>query len=189
MSFIAAGFLIVFLFKWQEDAQEQYYQSLSKSRKNNIDKNWLKKLTKDTNKTALYLHFTNERCPYNDLGYESFISLYEQFAKEVSFAIVYDKSQTHEQIENIIKTHGLEQVKAICDEEGKIRKALSIHSLPRAVIISNKSELFYEGNYNHSSILCGFGSIDYGRVALSALLKGEELPQIGYFVLKETDCI
>jgi thiol-disulfide isomerase/thioredoxin len=186
---IIGGFSIVALFKVQEDFQNDYYQSLNDTKTLKLDSTWIKQLKYNQKKSGYFFHFTSSSCPYNDIGYESLISLYKNFNNKISFTVIVTEKEALKQVEKLIKLNGLESIKVVHDSNKNIQNTFNINSLPRAVIFNTQLELFYEGNYNHSSILCGFGNIDYGEIALNQLIKGKPAPAVDYFVLKESDCL
>jgi len=187
-SLIVSCISIFLLFRIQERALEKQFNTLKKNKVLEVDKAWLAKYQKPTCQSGYFFHFTSAHCPYNKLGFESLNSLYTSFNDSITFFVIASEIEAYDYVRQILKKNNLSDVVLINDENGIIQDEFKINSFPRAVIIDRQYQLFYEGNYNHSSILCGFGNIDYGNIALKTLIKGNKLPPLDYFVMKETDC-
>lgn len=179
---------IFILFTLQERVLEEQYYSFKKNKEVQINKGWLAKYEKHKSQSGYFFHFTSANCPYNKLGFESLKSLYKSFSNSIIFFVITSEREAYDYFKPILKKNNLTEVVLINDEEGIIQNDFKINTFPRAVIIDKQYQLFYEGNYNHSSILCGFGNIDYGNIALKTLIKGNKLPPLDYFIMKETDC-
>jgi hypothetical protein len=118
------------------------------------------------NNKPLFLHFFNPDCPCSRFNVSHFKTLVKQYSSQTNFVVVMMTNKGYTPAE-VKKRFDLD-VPVIADSA--LALACGVYSTPQAVILNNKSNLYYRGNYN-SSRYCTDEKTAYAQMALVALLQ------------------
>src|SRR5436190_8766027 len=117
-----------------------------------------------------FLHFFNPECPCSRFNVPHFTALVKKYGDRINFAIVLLSPEREYTADEIRKKFELDIPvyfdKAIADSCG-------VYSTPQAVIINEKQQLYYRGNYNKSRF-CTDRKTNYAQMAVDSLLSHRE---------------
>ncbi|MEM1136993.1 MAG: hypothetical protein AAGI07_14245 [Bacteroidota bacterium] len=179
--------LIFFFFKIQKEADNTKLLQ-QKEVVTILPTNWVTRIDSAAQFKGYYFHFFTEKCPYNGFAFNKLAELSNKYFQNIQFNLVVSTPAETRLAKKAITKYQLNHIIIRNDNNNVLRKSLEIKSNPRAVIINHDAEVYYHGNYTHSSVLCGFGLINYGMIALDQLIKGKDLVTTDYFVTQDTDC-
>jgi hypothetical protein len=130
-----------------------------------------------------FLHFFNPDCPCSKFNMPHFRSLVKQYGKQVNFAVVVmsDEDYTEGEIQGRFRL----DIPVIFDTS--LAGKCGVYSTPQAVILTEKQELFYRGNYNKSRY-CTDKKSNYAQIALDSMLANHRDPQFSHFALQAYGC-
>ena len=123
------------------------------------------KLKAESNK-PVFLHFFNPDCPCSRFNVPHFRSLVNKYGDRVAFAIVVMTSNKDYSAGDIRDKFDLD-IPVFFD--GAIADSCRVYSTPQAVIIDEKKQLYYRGNYNKSRF-CEDKNTNFAQMAIDSLL-------------------
>jgi hypothetical protein len=118
----------------------------------------------------VFLHFFNPECPCSRFNRKYFNQLIYQYKDKIKFKVVIPPYASLEDAKSFFDS----DVEVILDTHGWA-KACGVYATPQAVIIDEKSQLFYRGNYNRTRY-CTDPSTNYAEQALQAFVNKQPLP-------------
>lgn len=134
--------------------------------------------------TPVFLHFFNPYCPCSKFNISHFRSLVKKYGKQVKFAVVVITENNEYTVKNIQDKFSLD-IPVLFDTALATR--CGVFSTPQAVILNEKQELFYRGNYNKSRY-CTDPRSNYAQIALDSLLQNNLRPNFNHFALRAYGC-
>lgn len=144
----------------------------------------VEKLNADPGK-PVFLHFFNPDCPCSRFNLPHFRDLVKKYGDEVTFVavpmIMLGQEYTDDEIREKI---GLDI--PVWREPG-VAEAVGVYSTPQAVVINNKHDLYYRGNYNKSRY-CTDKRSNYAEMAVASLLNNSPTPDFGPTALRAYGC-
>ena len=132
----------------------------------------------------LFIHFFNPDCPCSRFNITHFKSLVKKYSNKITFAVVVinkDKVYTDQEIKD---KYDLE-MQVISDTS--IARACGVYSTPQAVLLDEKRDLYYRGNYNRSRY-CTDTKSNFAQMALDSLLNNISKPGFNQYALKAYGC-
>jgi hypothetical protein len=133
----------------------------------------------------LFLHFFNPDCPCSRFNMPQFRALVLQYGQQADFAIVVMSPEKFTAAQLQTKFNLSYAIPAISDSA--VAAACGVYSTPQAVIIDNKSRLFFRGNYNRSRY-CSDEKTGFARIALAGLLENNYSQNFDPLALKAYGC-
>lgn len=149
----------------------------------NGEKIVLRKNLQFNNDKPVFLHFFNPDCPCSRFNIDQFKSLVKSYQSQVNFAVVLmtTKPYTAAEVQN---RFGI-TVPIVADST--IAVSCGVYSTPQAVVLNNKKELYYRGNYNKSRY-CTDKKTSYASIALTNILHKKTTLRLDQYALKAYGC-
>lgn len=119
----------------------------------------------------VFLHFFNPECPCSRFNRKYFNQLIFQYRSQIDFKIIIPPYASLEDAKSFFDA----EVEVIIDTMGWA-KACGVYATPQAVILDEKSQLFFRGNYNRTRY-CTDPATNYAEQALKAFVNGQPLPR------------
>jgi peroxiredoxin len=119
------------------------------------------------------LHFFNPDCPCSKFNMKDFESLSRKYSEYVNFYIVLQSDEDN--AEHEFKERYDLDLPILVDREGVISDMCGIYSTPQAVILNERSVIYFKGNYNKSRF-CTRKETRYVEIALDSLIQNRPLP-------------
>jgi hypothetical protein len=116
--------------------------------------------------SPLFLHFFNPECPCSRFNIPHFKSLVNKYGDRVKFAIVLMAADGKYTADDILKKFDLD-IPVIINRG--IADSCGVYSTPQAVLLNEKHELYYRGNYNKSRF-CADRKTNFAQMAIDSLL-------------------
>lgn len=119
------------------------------------------------------LHFFSSKCSCSRFNMKEFERISRKYEEEIDFYVVI-QSEDENALRDFQKKYELD-LPTILDRNGTISDICGIYATPQAVIIDEKSNLYFKGNYNKARY-CTRKETRYVETAISYLLVDEQLP-------------
>ena len=121
----------------------------------------------------LFLHFYGKECPCSSFNVDHVRGLVRRFDSRARFvAVLVGETAGSGGVE---AARGLLGMEAFADTRGDLAAAVGVYSTPQAAIVDSHGRLFFRGNYN-TNRYCSTPLTEFARLALEALLRGDEPP-------------
>jgi len=120
----------------------------------------------------VFLHFFNPDCPCSRFNMPHFKLLAKKYGDKMNFAVVVitkDKNYTQKYIREKYDLN----VPVLSDST--LAAACGVYSTPQAVLLDERSTLYYRGNYNRSRY-CTDKKTYYAQMAIDSLLAQQQQP-------------
>jgi len=131
----------------------------------------------------IFLHFFNPDCPCSRFNIGQFSGLVAKFGGRMLFVVIVQPQKAYTASE-ITRKFNI-TVPVIFDS--KIAAACGVYSTPQAVIINEKDQLYYRGNYNISRY-CTDEKTSYAKIAIERLLNVNRLTELNPLAVKAYGC-
>jgi hypothetical protein len=133
-------------------------------------------------KTAVFLHFFNPDCPCSRFNRKHVNQLIYQYKDKIKFRVVIPSYASIEEARSFFD----EDIEIIVDTEGWA-EACGVYSTPQAVIIDQKSKLYFRGNYNRTRY-CTDTKTNYAELALHSFVNNRPLPLMDELAKRAYGC-
>ncbi|MCS7003808.1 MAG: thioredoxin fold domain-containing protein [Cytophagales bacterium] len=147
---------------------------------NVIDSTFLVSMFKDT--TPIFLYFFNPNCPCSRFNQKNFRKIYRTFRERVSFYAIIEKDS-----KDAISYFEDQNAHILIDSTKVFAHKLGIYSTPQVVILDEKKQIYYRGNFQKSRY-CTDKKTDFAFLALDALLQKKPLPNFSNFAFTPYGC-
>jgi hypothetical protein len=129
--------------------------------------------------TLKLLHFYNPSCPCSKFNSDHINYLFSKYGKEISFFVVTEK-----EMEKATKDFDFA---VIHDENGKLADICGVYATPQAVLLDEKNQIYYRGNYNKERY-CTDKNSNFAEIAIIHLLQGYKSKKDSTLVTRTYGC-
>jgi hypothetical protein len=136
---------------------------------------WLGERAPALRERPIIFHFFNPDCPCTRFNVDHVRALNARFGSHVAFIAVAQTDASDDELSKAIDDLAL-GFPYLVDRDGRMAAEAGVYSTPQAVLVNERRELLYRGNYNVSRY-CTDPRTEFVRIALESLTtKGNQTP-------------